>query len=292
MLPSGVRRCQVAGLGPDTDWRAALDGVDTVFHLAARVHVMHDTSADPLLEFRRANVQGTLQLARQAAALGVRRFVFVSSIKVNGEQTAPGRPFRADSTPAPVDPYGISKHEAERELLRLGGETGLQVAIVRPPLVYGPGVKANFRAMMKWLVRGVPLPLGAVANRRSLVALENLVDLLVLCAQHPQAPGQVFLASDGEALSTAELLRRLGRALGRPARLLPVPPALLAAALRLLGKRDFVHRLLGSLEVDNSAAREHLGWKPPLSVDAALTQAAQAYLREEAGPASAPQEAA
>lgn len=277
-LPPGVNRRVVHGLGPDTDWRAALDGVDTVFHLAARVHVLRDTSADPLLEFRRANVQGTMQLARQAAALGVRRLVFVSSIKVNGEQTAPGQPFRAESTPAPVDPYGISKHEAEQELLRLGRETALEVSIVRPPLVYGPGVKANFRAMMKWLARGVPLPLGAVDNRRSLVALDNLVDLLVLCARHPQAPGHVFLASDGEALSTAELLRRLGLALGRPARLLPVPPTLLAAGLRLLGKRDFVNRLLGSLEVDSSLARELLGWTPPLAVDEALARTAQAFL--------------
>ncbi len=269
----------VQGLGPDTDWRAALRGVDAVFHLAARVHVMHDTSADPLLDFRRVNVQGTMHLARQAAALGVRRLVFVSSIKVNGEQTTPTRPFRADSTPAPVDPYGISKHEAERELLRLGGETGMEVAIVRPPLVYGPGVKANFASMMRALTRGVPLPLGAMDNTRSMVALDNLVDLLMVCLDHPAAAGEIFLVSDGEDLSTTELLRRIARAMGKKAILFPVPAAWLEWGAGLLGKRALAQRLCGSLHVDIEKTRRLLNWTPPTTVDEGLKRAAEGMRR-------------
>lgn len=278
-LPAGVRRCQVEGLGPDTDWRSALDGVDTVFHLAARVHVMHDASADPLLEFRRANVQGTMQLARQAAALDVRRFVFVSSIKVNGEKTAPGQPFRADLTPAPVDPYGISKQEAELELLRLGDEAGLEIVIVRPPLVYGPGVKANFASMMRWVAKGVPLPLGAIHNARSMVALDNLVDLLVTCLKHPAAAGQTFLVSDGEDVSTTELLRRTARAMGKHALLVPVPSVLLQWGAALLGKRDVARRLCGSLQVDIEKTRRLLGWNPPLTLDQGLKKAVEGMER-------------
>jgi UDP-4-keto-D-QuiNAc 4-reductase len=264
------------------DWRKALDGVSSVIHLAARVHVMNDTSSDPLAEFRRTNVDGTLNLARQCADAGVRRFVFVSSIKVNGEATAAGHAFRADDPPQPADPYGVSKFEAEQGLRELARLTGLELVIVRPPLVYGPGVRANFLSMMAWLRAGIPLPLGAIDNRRSLVALDNLCDLLVCCMQHPAADGQVFLAGDGEDVSTPELLRRLGRALGRRARLLPIPPTLLRASLGLLGKGDIAQRLCSSLQVDISAARKHLGWQPPISLDEGLRRAAVAFLDGQA----------
>jgi nucleoside-diphosphate-sugar epimerase len=280
VVPAGARRVPAPNLGPDADWRAALDGVDCVVHLAARVHVMRDDAADPLAEFRRVNVDGTHALARQAAAAGVRRLVFVSSIKVNGEESAPGRPFTAHAVPAPADPYGISKHEAEQALWAVAAQTGLQVAVVRPVLVYGPGVKANFRSLLGWLARGLPLPLGAIHNRRSLLALDNLVDLLTVCVRHPAAAGQVFLASDGEDLSTTELLRRLGAALGRPARLVPLPAPWLAGAARLLGRRAVAQRLCGSLQVDIGKTREVLGWTPPKTVNEALQKTARAFLAQ------------
>lgn len=257
-----------------------LEGIDAVVHLAARVHVMRDAAADPLAEFRRANVRSTLELARQAALAGVQRFVYVSSIKVNGEATLAGRPFRADDAPDPHDPYGVSKAEAEQGLWALAAQTGLPCVVVRPPLVYGPGVKANFRSMMGWLARGVPLPFGAIHNRRSLVSRDNLCDLLATCVSHPGAPGHTFLASDGEDVSSTQLLRRLGQALGRPARLLPLPPPLLSVMLTALGKGDVAQRLFSSLQVDSSDAQRLLGWRAPLSLDEGLRQAALAFLAE------------
>lgn len=276
-----VEYCLAPELGAQADWSPALAGVDAVIHCAARVHVMQEQAADPLAEYRRVNVEGTLCLARQAVAAGVRRFVFVSSIKVNGEQTRPGQPFRADDVPQACDPYGISKCEAEEALLALGAESGLEVVIVRPPLIYGPGVKANFLSMLRWLKRGVPLPLGAIDNRRSLVALDNLVDLLVLCLSHPAAAGQRFLVSDGEDLSTTELLRRLGQALGRPAWLLPVPQAWIEAGARLLGRQSLSQRLCGSLQVNIDKTCEWLGWTPPLTVDQALARTAAHFLENQ-----------
>lgn len=270
--------CYAPDLGGDADWREVLSGMQAVMHCAARVHVMDEQAADPLTEFRRANVEGTLALARQAVTAGVRRFVFVSSIKVNGEQTLPGEAFRADDPSQASDPYGISKREAEEGLLALAAETGLEVVIVRPPLVYGPGVKANFLSVMRWLKRGVPLPLGAIDNRRSLVALDNLVDLLVLCLSHPAAAGQRFLISDGEDLSTSDLLRRLGEALGCPARLLPLPQGLIESAAWLLGRQDLSQRLCGSLQVDIDKTHSLLGWTPPMSVDQALRKTAAHFL--------------
>lgn len=264
-------------LAPDTDWREALKGCQAVVHCAARVHVMDDPEADPLAAFRHANVEGTLNLARQAAQAGVSRFVFISSIKVNGEQTTRDTPFTPEDEPAPRDPYGISKLEAERGLLALAEEAGMEVVIIRPPLVYGPGVKANFESMMRWLTKGVPLPLGAIHNRRSLVARANLVDLIVASLDHPAAANQVFLAGDGEDLSTTELLHRLSHALGKSPLLLPVPAGLLEAGAALLGKRAVAQRLCGSLCVDISKAREVLGWEPPVSVDQELRDTARAY---------------
>ena len=280
VLPAGARRAHAPNLGPDADWRAALEGVACVAHLAARVHVMRDGAADPLAEFRRVNVDGTLALARQAADAGVHRFVFVSSVKVNGEATAPGRPFTSDDAPAPLDAYGISKYEAEQALRTLAAETGMQLVIVRPVLVYGPGVKANFQSLMAWLARGWPLPLGAIHNRRSLIALDNLVDLVLTCLDHPAAAGHILLASDGEDLSTTALLRRLGTALGKPARLLPVPTSWLNGTARLLGRAAMAQRLCGSLQVDIGKAHDLLGWTPPVSVDEALQKTARHFLAQ------------
>ncbi len=279
-MPTGIHTVHVGDLTGDADWSQALAGIGVVVHAAARVHVMDDTAADPLVEFRRINVYGTLNLARQAAVAGVRRFVFISSIKVNGEATKLGFPFSADDIPAPLDPYGVSKMEAEQGLREIAAETGMAVVIIRPPLVYGAGVKANFQAMMRWLVRGVPLPLGAINNRRSLVALDNLIDLIVTCVDHPAAANQTFLVSDGEDLSTTQLLQRMAQALGKPARLVPIPPTLLKLGAALSGKTAVAQRLCGSLQVDISKTQQLLGWVPPLSVDEGLKRAAEGYLRE------------
>ncbi|MFG3694038.1 NAD-dependent epimerase/dehydratase family protein [Stutzerimonas stutzeri] len=256
-----------------------LDGVDVVVHCAARVHVMDEQDSDPLAAFRAINVHGTLSLARAAARAGAKRFIFLSSVKVHGERTDCGRPFTVDAPLCPADPYSISKMEAEMALMALAAETGLEVVIVRPPLVYGPGVKANFQSMMFWLARGVPLPLGAIRNRRSLVALDNLVDLLTVCLDHPCAAGQAFLVSDGEDLSTTELLRRLGVALGKPARLVPVPAALLWSAGALLGKRAVIERICGSLQVDAGKTQSLLGWSPLVSVDEALAMTTADFVK-------------
>ncbi|WP_375738000.1 UDP-glucose 4-epimerase family protein [Pseudomonas boanensis] len=281
-LPGVVSTATIAGIDGNTDWRQALDGVSVVIHAAARVHVMNEIAADPINEFRKVNVEGTLTLARQAAEAGVRRFIFISSIKVNGEGTSPSRPYQADDQPAPADPYGVSKLEAEIQLKSLAEATGMEVVIIRPPLVYGPGVRANFLSMMRWLQKGIPLPLGAINNRRSLVALDNLVDLIVTCIDHPGAANEIFLVSDGEDLSTSELLRRMGKAMGKSARLLPVPVWVLELGAAALGKRAFSHRLCGSLQVDIYKARALLGWTPPFGVDESLQKAAQHFLEHQA----------
>lgn len=274
----GVRSIAFGDFNGINNWQEAIQGVDVVVHCAARVHVMKDKAADPLAAFREVNVEATLNLARQAAACGAKRFIFISSIKVNGEGTAPGTAYSADDLPAPIDPYGISKLEAEQGLKALAAVTGMEVVIIRPVLVYGPGVKANFLSMMRWLYLGVPLPFGAVHNRRSLVAIDNLVDLIVTCSNHPAAANQVFLASDGEDLSTTQLLRKLAGALGRPARLLPIPAWLMSGAAALLGQRALSDRILGSLQVDISKNQQLLGWVPPVTLDKALGLTAQHFL--------------
>jgi len=254
-----------------------LEGVDVLVHCAARVHIMSDASIDPLSEYRSVNVAGTLKLAESAARSGVKRFIFISSIKVNGEGTVPGKPYTADDMPAPVDAYGISKMEAEQRLMLLGNATGMEIVIIRPVLVYGPGVKANFRSMMSWLNKGVPLPLGAIPNQRSLVALDNLVDLVVTCLDHAAAANQTFLVSDDDDMSTTELLKRMGEALQTPVRLIPVPAWLLLRGAALLGRKDVARRLCGSLQVDISKTRSLLGWTPPWTVAQALSKTARSF---------------
>ena len=266
----GARLANIGSFDASTNWSAALAEQQVVIHAAARAHIMKDEVADPLAEYRKVNVEGTLNLARQAAVAGVKRFIFISSIKVNGEQTPLGKSFTAEDTPAPEDAYGISKWEAEQGLQQLAAETGMEVVIIRPPLVYGPSVKGNFASMIKLVEKGLPLPLGAIHNRRSLVALDNLVDLIISCIDHPAAANQVFLAGDGEDVSTTQLLRGVANAAGKPCRLLPVPAGLLQLGATALGKKAMAQRLLGSLQVDISKARELLGWTPPLSVEQGL----------------------
>ncbi|QIT55910.1 SDR family oxidoreductase [Aquisalimonas sp. 2447] len=259
----------VGEVGGATDWQRAVAGVEAIIHLVARTHATGERGGGDLADYRPINVDGTRRLAEEAARAGVRRLVFVSSVKVNGERTT-SEPFKASDTPAPEDAYGISKREAEQALAEVSARTGLEVVIVRPPLVYGPGVKGNFARLVKLVERGLPLPLGAVDNRRSLVALPNLVDLLVRCVEAPNAAGQTFLVSDGEDVSTPRLIRMLGEASGRRAPLVPVPTALLRLAGRLTGRSEQVDRLCGSLQVDISATREALGWTPPVQIKDAL----------------------
>lgn len=265
-LPQGCAIARIDELSAKTDWSEALRGVTTVIHLAARVHVMRENAQDPLAEFRRTNVEATVRLARQAVVHGAKRLVFVSSVKVNGEATEGVRRYSEADAPAPVDAYGVSKWEAEQALRRIAAETGIEIVVVRPPLVYGPGVKGNFAALLRVLRRGVPLPLASASNGRSLVYVGNLVDALLRCATHPAAAGHTYLVSDGEDLSTPDLLRRLGEAMGFPARLWPCPPALLLAGARLLGRGATMERLLGSLRIDDRKIRRELGWVPPYLV--------------------------
>lgn len=250
--------------------------MDTVVHLAARAHVLDDKAGDPLTEFRKVNVEGTLNLAKQAAEAGVKRFVFISSIGGNGSQSE--RPFTVNDSPAPVEPYAASKLEAEQGLWEIANETGMELVVIRPPLVYGPRAPGNFARLVRLVYNGLPLPLGLVRNKRSMVALDNLMDLIITCIDHPAAAGQTFLVSDGEDLSTPELIRKLAYAMGRPARLLPVPPALLRLGGKVTGKTREVDRLIGSLQVDISHTCETLGWRPPVSVDEALLETGRDFV--------------
>lgn len=271
----------VGDFGASTDWGRALDGCHAVVHLAARVHVMNDDAHDLRALYRATNTDATLNLARQAAQAGAKRFVFVSTIKVNGE----GRdaPYRETDAAAPEDAYAISKWEAEQGLWQIARESGLEVVILRPPLVYGPGVKANFLRLMRAIDQGWPLPLGAVANRRSLLYLGNFVDAIRLCVEHPAAAGQTFLLDDGQAVSTPDLVRALALALGRPALLPAVPVSVLKLGGALLGKRAAVERLAGSLFVDISTIRTRLGWLPPFTLEQGLAATAADYLRSSTG---------
>lgn len=263
----------------DADATALLRGCASVLHLAARAHVLHDAAPDPQAAYRAVNLHGTLRLAEQAAAAGVQRFVFVSTVKIHGESTAPGQPFTEAAPAAPQDAYARSKCEAEQGLAAIAARTGMALVVVRPPLVYGPGVRANFATLLRAVARGWPLPLAGLDNRRSLLGVDNLADLLALCLHHPAAVGQSFLASDGEDLSTPQLLRRIGAALGGRARLVAVPPTMLRWAGALTGHAAAVQRLCSNLQVDSSKARALLGWTPPVSVDEGLRRAVQGMAR-------------
>jgi nucleoside-diphosphate-sugar epimerase len=275
----GVEQVAVGELAPDTFWEQALHGMDTVIHLAARVHLMNDTVADPLAVFRLVNVEGTRQLALEAAKAGVKRLVFVSSVKVHGEE-AP-TPYDENSSCNPQDPYGVSKMEAEQALRRIEAETGLEVVIVRPPLVYGPGVKANFLRMVQVIARGLPLPLASIANRRSLLYVGNLANALATCVIHPKAAGQTYLVSDGKAVSTPELIRSVAAVMGVPARLFPMPVAVMQLAGILTGKKTAVQRLAGSLAVDSSKIRQELGWVPPFTMEEGLKETAEWFKKHQ-----------
>lgn len=278
LLDDAVENIAVGDIDEYTDWRDALRDIDVVIHLAARVHIMRESAADPLAEFRRTNVQGTENLARQAAACGVKRLIYVSSIKVNGEETVNGDAYRETDPPAPQDAYGISKHEAEMRLKELTQATGLEVVIIRPPLVYGPGVKGNFASMVNWVQRGFPLPLGAVHNARSMIALENLIDFIAMCADReksPSAANETFLVSDGEEVSTTELLRKVANAYGSHARLIPAPMNVLKLMAKMMGRPEMADRLLCSLVVDSAKAHNLLGWHPVVTMDEQLRKMAQ-----------------
>ena len=275
MPHEGVQRMRIDTIDSATDWSAELRNIDIVIHLAARVHVMNDSAVDPLKEFRKVNVAGTLNLAQQAAKAGVKRFIFISSIKVSGEQTELGKPFAESDTANPQDAYGVSKHEAEQGLLQIAQYAGIEIVIIRPPLVYGAGVKANFASMMQSVKSRIPLPLGAIHNKRSFVYVGNLVSFIMRCIDHPAAANQTFLVSDGQDLSTTELLRGCAAALGVRARLLPVPEKLVEIFATLIGKGDVARRLCGNLQVDISKASTLLDWAPPISLADGLKATAQ-----------------
>ena len=281
----------VGNIDANTDWTAALEGVDAVVHLAARVHVMDDTAEDPLVAFRTVNVEGTRRLAESAAKAGVRRFVFISSIKVNGESTeVRGQEsdvrnrgqsdilmFSESDTPAPADPYGISKWEAEVALRKIEAESGMEVVILRPPLLYGPGVKANFLKLIRLVNKGIPLPLGGIRNQRSLLSLTNFADLISKCVTDNRAAGHTFLVSDGDDVSSGELVARIAIALGKKPRLLPVPEGLMVLAGKLTGMSAQVDRLCGSLQIDSTYVRKSLDWTPPVSMAQELARVAEWY---------------
>ncbi len=277
-LPIGVETVSIASIDSDTKWDDALAGIDMVVHLAARVHVMDDSSLDPITEYRKVNVEGTKCLAVAAANAGVKRFVYISSIKVNGEGRASA--YTEDDEVSPRDYYGVSKWEAEQELHKIADKTDLETVILRPPLVYGPGVKANFMRLIKIVKRGIPLPLGCIKNRRSLIYIANLVDAIITCMTNPNAAGKTYLVSDGEDVSTPELIRRIGAASGRRALLLPMPVWILKMAGRITGKYDEVERLVGSLTVDISKICKELEWKPLYEMKHGLRETARWYKKK------------
>jgi len=293
-LHSGVEEAMVGNIGHETDWSDALSGIEGIVHLAARVHVMRENSVAPIAAFREVNVEGTKCLAIAAANAGVKRFVYISSVKVNGERTenkslkseARGQEgelkeaFSEKDVPAPQDPYAVSKWEAEQVLNAIGKKRGLEIVILRPPLVYGPGVRANFLRLLKSVKLGIPLPIGCVKNRRSLIYVENLVDAIVASMTNPNVAGRTYLVSDGEDISTPELIRRIADSLGRPTRLFSVPVGLLKAAGKITGRSAEVNRVVGSLCVDTGKIRRELGWKPPFTVEEGIRETAKWYTKK------------
>lgn len=277
-LPVNVDPVEVQSLSGTTEYGIALNDIDIVVHLAARTHVMKELSSEPLEEYRKVNVAGTERLARQAAAAGVRRLVFLSSVKVHGGGGP--EPYTEENLPAPEDPYGESKLEAEKALQTVSAETGLEIVIIRPPLVYGPGVKANFLHLLSTVHHGIPLPLGSIRNRRSFIYLGNLVDAIAVCISRPEASGRTFLVSDGEDISTPELIRCISISMGKPARLFPFPPHLLCLIAKLTGRSAMVNRLMGSLEIDISRIKRELGWSPPYTMAQGLRETADWFKTE------------
>ena len=282
-LPAGVEPAMVGPIDGKTNWTDALNDVDVVIHLAARVHVMHETAGDPLAEFLEVNLHGTANLARQAAQAGVKRLVYVSSIKVNGESTE-AHPFSESDNPNPQDPYAVSKWQAEQALQQIAQETGLEAVIVRPPLIYGPGVKGNFISLLAAVDKGIPLPLASVRNKRSLIYLGNLADALIVCASHPAAAGKTYLVRDGEDVSMPELVRQMAISLEKPARLFPLPVGLLRGLGSLFGKLASVERVVGSLRVNDDLIRKELGWKPRFTLQQGLQATALWYSKINKAP--------
>lgn len=278
LMVEGVLPVEVGLLGEATRYDHALNEIGTVIHLAARVHIMHETAQNPLHEFRVTNAIGTINLARQAAAQGVKRFVFMSTIGVNGDNSG-ATPYCESDTPQPHNPYSVSKHEAELELRKLSAETGMELVIVRAPLVYGPGNSGNFLSLLRIVSRGIPLPFAAVTNKRSLIYVGNLVDAIATCAMHGAAAGQTYLVNDGEDVSTPELIRRTARALDVPARLFPIPCSFMHFAGHLTGKTAAVNRLLGSVTLDGSLIGKELGWKPPFTMEQGLRETGEWFIR-------------
>ncbi|SON50951.1 UDP-glucose 4-epimerase family protein [Vibrio tapetis] len=291
LVKSAVRVCdenitlsenvqEVGSINGSTNWQSALTGVDVIIHTAARVHVMSDESSDSLAEYRDVNTLGTLNLARQAIDSGVKRFIFISTIKVNGESTLLGAPYTSTDIPAAEDFYGQSKAEAEEKLLELASKSDLEVVIIRSPLIYGPEVKANFASLLNLVNRGVPLPFGCItSNKRSLVYVNNLVDLVITCIEHPQASNQIFLVSDDHDVSTSEMVRQMAKSLGKPQWQLPVPKCCYNLMGNICGKKDIIDRLLGSLQVDISHTKEVLGWRPPYSFEDGFNDTANEFLK-------------
>ena len=277
----GVEKNCIGDIAVMSDWLPMLKNVDVLIYAAARVHVMQDDEGDPLAEFRKVNTYAALSLAGKASQTGVKRFIYISSVKVNGEMSALKKPFTPEDQFIPDDPYGLSKYEAEQGLLALAKKTGMEVVIIRPPLVYGPEVRANFASMMRWVNKGIPLPFGAIHNQRSLVALDNLVSFIVHCIDHPKAANEVFLISDGEDVSTTELLHKVAKALNKKSRLIPIPVSFMRFVAKLVGKSDVADRLFGSLQVDSSKARDLLDWKPVTTMDEQLQKTALAFLSKK-----------
>ncbi|MEZ9699210.1 UDP-glucose 4-epimerase family protein [Vibrio sp. 10N.261.46.E12] len=269
----------VSSIDSSTDWSGAFDGVDCVVHCAARVHQMNESEQDALAAYREVNTLGTLTLARQAADAGVKRFVFVSSIKVNGELSELDSPFDPDLSHTPQAPYGLSKYEAEIELAQLAKDTGLDIVIIRPPLVYGPGVKANFLSMMRLIDKGIPLPFGAIKNQRSLVYLDNLCDLILTCCEHPSAPGRTFLVSDDNDVSTTQLMQIIAQTMGKSSRLIPIPMSWIQLGASVLKKQQVAQRVCGNLQVEIGLTKDILGWKPPVTFEQGIKRTVEAYFK-------------
>jgi len=275
LLPEGVEATHIESIDGDTDWKNTLEGVNTVVHLAARVHVMKDSASDPFSECRKVNVMGSERLALAAAQYGVKRFIFISSVKVNGEENV--RAYKESDAPAPRDSYGISKMQAEKRIKEITADSDMDFVILRPPLVFGPGVKANFLKLIKTVDKGTPLPLASVQNRRSLIYIENLIHAIITCIQHPNAGDQTYFVSDDEDVSTSELIQKIASALNKSARLFPFPQLLLFILGRLIGKGPAVDRLIGSLTVDISKIKQGLGWKPPYTPEEGIRETVLRY---------------